>query len=846
MIPPERITLWTLEGEGADPEYFGKVDIGGASNLQALRVALETNNALEWPFEFWDAEDKRRVRKKLERLNVFSKEVYVIRVAECEGDGNKRRRLGDGLFTASTVEAAPIVEAAPALSNEVGGVGVDESLLPVGSSRVSGGADSDEVDGNHLKSTLLPNEVMDRYLERAKKLRAELKKVAMSDHDWWLKTFDLNGGGVVKLWCGECKKDCGGGSKDHTKAHIDNLFNNFRRSHIVSTSHIWNFCAAKNVNFDDHPQSEAKNGRPLTLTPEDHKRLIFEGVEILEGVNATLPDGHKKFTVLGNLTAEDTRCYWFKVKCPYCRDMMVLCPPRKTLEVNLKNHLTGPKHLKVVEVAEQVSKEPARTGRAGRPSRSTTTSSHSNQSDLHSWFRTASSNSVEGTSQEVDRNLLVGLMCYGYRGPTVEYGGNSYVVNALINDPHSGVEWYPEPHLRVDVQICGVVVHVNGTFRHRKCVRMAMGLEPFPDLTCPMCAQIPRENDFRMRIKREDQALVKGGHRTTAGGIRLGYLGVYEVSKHTRELSTKYRLEKLHYWHARTRIVQLKARRPTMRQSAITATSDGNLMKFCNNIISAHRTGAFGGKPGLWDFLKDVAGNLNRKGRGNRYSENTKCFSQAMRIYGGRRLCDLFTLNFAGPSYDTIRRERRKGVQFISGEHAEIFESIANIYSAAKVAHGISGPIPVILAEDETKVRGRVSWESRWDTMVGFCGPKDSHTCIPHYKPTVGVGEAGYNKMVDSFRLDKVGGFARVIVVSPMHDKLPRLVLVACCTCGCFDSSWVRQQWDRIDDLWRKHCYAAVGPIIGHASDGDSRRRQLMLIDYRGLEGRRLSVDWEG
>jgi hypothetical protein len=259
VIPPDRITLWTLEGEGADPEYFGKVDIGVASNLQALRVALETNDALEWPFEFWDAEDKRRVRKKLERLNVFSKEVYVIRVAESEGDGNKRRRLGDGVFTAPIVEAAPALSA-PALSNEVGCVGVDPSLLPVGSSRVSEGADSAEVDGNHLKSTLLPNEVMDRYLERAKKLRAELKKVAMSDHDWWLKTFDLNGGGVVKLWCGECKKDCGGGSKDHTKAHIDNMFNNFRRSHIVSTAHVRNFCAAKNVNFDDHPQSEANFG----------------------------------------------------------------------------------------------------------------------------------------------------------------------------------------------------------------------------------------------------------------------------------------------------------------------------------------------------------------------------------------------------------------------------------------------------------------------------------------------------------------------------------------------------------------------------------------------------------
>lgn len=119
----------------------------------------------------------------------------------------------------------------------------------------------------------------------------------MSDHKWWLKTFDMKGSGVVKLWCSECKKDCGGGSKDHTKAHIDNMFNNFRRSHIMSTTHVRDFCAAKNVNFDDHPQFEASNGRPLTLTPEDHKRLIFRGVEILEGVNAALPDGHKKFSV---------------------------------------------------------------------------------------------------------------------------------------------------------------------------------------------------------------------------------------------------------------------------------------------------------------------------------------------------------------------------------------------------------------------------------------------------------------------------------------------------------------------------------------------------------------------
>lgn len=130
--------------------------------------------------------------------------------------------------------------------------------------------------------------------------------------------------------------------------------------------------------------------------------------------------------------------------------------------------------------------------------------------------------------------------------------------------------------------------------------------------------------------------------------------------------------------------------------------------------------------------------------------------------------------------------------------------------------------------------------------MLGFCGTKENHTCIHFYKTSVGIGEEGYNKVVDSFRFYKVAGFIRCIVVNPLHDELPRLVLVACCTCGCFDSGWVRQQWQRIDTLWTKYCYDAVGPILGHASDGDSRRQQLMLEDYKGLVGRRLTVDWEG
>ena len=122
----------------------------------------------------------------------------------------------------------------------------------------------------------------------------------------------------------------------------------------------------------------------------------------------------------------------------------------------------------------------------------------------------------------------------------------------------------------------------------------------------------------------------------------------------------------------------------------------------------------------MWDFIKDIAANLNRKDSRNRYSENTKCFLPAMRIFGGRRLCNLFSLNFAGPSFDSIQRESRKGVMFLLGKHVEIFKIVANIYIDAKTILGIFGPIPIILAEDETKVRGWVSWEARWDTLLGF------------------------------------------------------------------------------------------------------------------------------
>ena len=48
--------------------------------------------------------------------------------------------------------------------------------------------------------------------------------------------------------------------------------------------------------------------------------------------------------------------------------------------------------------------------------------------------------------------------------------------------------------------------------------------------------------------------------------------------------------------------------------------------------------------------------------------------------------------------------------------------------------------------------------------------------CVSNYKPGLGIGNDGYNKILDWLHYDKMGGFARVVMVNPLHDNLSRLV----------------------------------------------------------------------
>ena len=76
-----------------------KVKEEGVEILASFQVRLETEEVLDWDFDFWDIEDKRWIRRRKECLNVVHGDVYVVCFVIINPDPMKRRRLENGTYT---------------------------------------------------------------------------------------------------------------------------------------------------------------------------------------------------------------------------------------------------------------------------------------------------------------------------------------------------------------------------------------------------------------------------------------------------------------------------------------------------------------------------------------------------------------------------------------------------------------------------------------------------------------------------------------------------------------------------------------------------------------------------
>ena len=75
----------------------------------------------------------------------------------------------------------------------------------------------------------------------------------------------------------------------------------------------------------------------------------------------------------------------------------------------------------------------------------------------------------------------------------------------------------------------------------------------------------------------------------------------------------------------------------------------------------------------------------------------------------------------------------------------------------------------------------------------------------------------------------KIATHTRVIMINPLEERLPRIVFHLQATCNCFTHNTVLHQWLSYDSLCSEILDPILGPDLGKSSDGDTRRRKLML-----------------
>jgi len=274
-------------------------------------------------------------------------------------------------------------------------------------------------DDSLLQSKLLPTEIMKNYRAGATKLTRELQSIDFADHLWKLKTYDQHGMVVVKIFCGECNKDCGGSSGEHSRYHgIQNLFTNFKKSHLHLALHIKHWCKKRDILYSDHPKKEGNSSKPVVYTTANHRYLVDEGVSTFQSVNDSISSNNPPFVVVGDVGVSRLKSFWFKVCCKINEELMYLCLQKRNLRANLENHFHGLLHTKCCEDQPAASSSSKRlsalsSGKRGRPTaRSRLTIG--NQRDLHSWFSNSGSAEAE-TSSEAPSGLhsdsIFSLLC---------------------------------------------------------------------------------------------------------------------------------------------------------------------------------------------------------------------------------------------------------------------------------------------------------------------------------------------------------------------------------------------------------------------------------------------------
>ena len=105
-----------------------------------------------------------------------------------------------------------------------------------------------------------------------------------------------------------------------------------------------------------------------------------------------------------------------------------------------------------------------------------------------------------------------------------------------------------------------------------------------------------------------------------------------------------------------------------------------------------------------------------------------------------------------------------------------------------------------------------IEYNQKDDELVGFC---NVNTKIPKVRRffqgnnaqfVVGNDENAYDNIVQMFEKYKIGGYARVVLLKPLHPCLPRIVALLAATCNNMVASQIQEANSSIFPVYFQYC----------------------------------------
>ena len=90
-----QVKLYSVSQEDGKPEYINPLPAKIDNTYASFRVFLEEEGLIEFSFDFWMIEDKKRMLQKFEKRNSIAVQVHVIPKVGLGDPTAKRRRINE-------------------------------------------------------------------------------------------------------------------------------------------------------------------------------------------------------------------------------------------------------------------------------------------------------------------------------------------------------------------------------------------------------------------------------------------------------------------------------------------------------------------------------------------------------------------------------------------------------------------------------------------------------------------------------------------------------------------------------------------------------------------------------